>query len=438
MNRPPKRTSRRSAIRARVSITTLLPTSSKPRRDGSPRRWVETFWTFHEEALRDSRRFGDERADLRGPRQAFDVVVPLLRDDLSTLDLRAHGVRHGPPLESPLCAVRFEATATVEESAALAALASCKHAVAGLPHGGASAALAVDPAALSQPERERAARRLARGLRNQEGAHGCTLAPDVDLDEQSALWIAEEVRMRQPPPGAGGRGGLAAVAHQRGGPGEALRIVVEEALRGRGVALKGARVAVHGYGELGRQAAAALAQARARIVSIADGEWNFYHPGGIEPAILPALRAARGPVRVEGMLTLPASTVFVAPCEALVLTRPAPRITPATARRFSAKVVVEADDALLPPAADPLLAKHRVTVVPDVLGALGAPILHHLAWTQRRFDEKWPRREVLDKLGDLLREAYWRAEEASYRTDTTLRRAAHLLAAARLASAPES
>lgn len=411
-----------------MPTTTLFPTSSIGS-DSTPKRWLETARTVHEDALHHSAGAGDKRSGARRPRRAFEVGFPLLRDDLSTLDLSAHIVHYGPPGDSPLCAVRFDAHATVEESAALAALAACKHAVAGIPHGGASGALLVDPGALSQLERESAARRLARALRAEPNLDGTTLAPQAELDEPCALWLAEELRTRQVETTSTARAGLSAVTPQRGGLGEAVRIVVEEALRGRNLVLRGARVSIHGYGELGRQTATALAQARARIVAVTDGPTCFYHPNGIDPAILPALSAARGPVRVEGMLTLPASTVFSAPCEVLVLTRSAPKLTPTTAKRVGAKAIIEADDALLPPAADALLARNRVTVVPDLLGALGAPILHHLAWRQRQRAEKWSKRQVFDELAALLRETYWMVEEASYKSDVGLRRAAHRVAA---------
>lgn len=436
MNPAPKRRRPGKPFRARVPSTTLLPPPQKPGSNPAPRRWIETAWASHEDALRA--RFGgtDKRWDLRKPQRVSEVRFPLLRDDLSSVEITGHYVHHGSARARHLGRVRLDANASVEESTALAAIAAWKHALVRLPYSGGSVALRVDPASLSGPERERALRRLARELRTETWLSSATLAPGADLDDLAALSLVDELQRRQESAPDAGRAsretGLAAVVPPRGiGAEEALRIIVREALQSRATELRGARVAIHGYGEQGRRAAASLSRAGARIVAVTEGGISYYHPNGIDPAILPELNPSRGVLRIEGMLTLPGATLFTVPCDALVLTRPVPRLTPTMARRFATKLVVEADDALLPPEADALLARNRIVVVPDLLGALGPEVLHHFAWRQRMDVEAWTKRETLAQLEDFLQEAYWRSADVAARDGTMLRRAAHQIAAER-------
>jgi glutamate dehydrogenase/leucine dehydrogenase len=86
------------------------------------------------------------------------------------------------------------------------------------------------------------------------------------------------------------------------------------------------------------------------------------------------------------------------PCDILIPAALENQITAANADRISAHVVVEAANGPTTPAADRILTKKGVHVLPDILANAGGVVVSYYEWVQNLENQQWEEHEVLDKL----------------------------------------
>src|SRR5450432_721544 len=185
--------------------------------------------------------------------------------------------------------LRYHADVDAEEMVSLAALMTWKTAVMNLPFGGSKGGVAVDPAQLTAKELERLTRKYVDQLADVLGPSRDVLGPDVNTNPQVMAWVMDQygkhhghapaIVTGKPLELSGSRGREAAT-------GRGLLYVAREVLRDLGLSLPGARVAVHGFGNVGSHAARALAEAGARVVAVCDVSGGARESAGLD---LPAL-----------------------------------------------------------------------------------------------------------------------------------------------------
>ena len=404
---------------------------SPPRPSAPPvRRWIDTGAHAREEAVRYLA-MGEDPPRASAPGQVH-ATFPVILDDLASTPVTARLAHHGARDVQKLGRLRTDGNAAPEEIAHLATLSDARHALLAHLSRGAAAALHYGDA-LSRRERERATRRFIRELAGHPDAARVALFADANVPDADAGWMAEEAHARR---GSDDklsarmrREGLACLPLPRALLSHGIGFLLDEALRKDGHALEGARVAIHGNGALGQAIATSLLERGARVVAITGPQGTSYWPAGLEAALLGSLHATR-PVRGTPGLTLPSSAILSVPCEALVLTAPLPHIGPDLARRIGARLVYEAEDGALSPAADVLLLRYRARTIPDLLGGLPSEALADLQWEQYVHDERWSRGELASRLERKLRDSYARVEALAHELATTPRRAAHIAALA--------
>jgi glutamate dehydrogenase (NAD(P)+) len=158
--------------------------------------------------------------------------------------------------------VRMAADVDVTEVARLARAMTFKSAAAGLPHGGGKAGIIADPH-LPRAEKEPLIRGFARAI---AGLHEYIPGPDMGTDETCMAWVADEIGRAVRVPAV--LGGIPLDTLGATGLGLAA---CADALEDAGVLqVSGARVAVHGFGAVGRHAAAFLVERGAVVVAVAD------------------------------------------------------------------------------------------------------------------------------------------------------------------------
>ncbi|MFF4415182.1 Glu/Leu/Phe/Val dehydrogenase [Streptosporangium sp. NPDC001559] len=296
------------------------------------------------------------RAMLASPRRSLTVSVPVRREDGRMDVVQGFRVQHSTVLGPARGGTRFAPSAGLQEVTALAMVTTWKHALAGVPYGGARGGVRVDPAGLDARELERVTRRYVNEIMTIAGSDGEVPTPDPDADERIAAWMADG---RSAP---GTRTGT--VAGTMAGETAATASGVAAAVLG--VLGEGVRtVAVHGPGETARLAALRLAGEGFRVVA----------PSGGEPLGLGV--------------------------DALVLAAP---VTAELARDVRAPLVVEAADGLLSPEADAVLAEAGTVVVPDVLTGAGGVLATRPDLARRCFDTV---AATAAERGITLRQAAW-------------------------------
>lgn len=335
--------------------------------------------------------------------------------------------------------LRYHADVDAEEMLSLATLMTWKTAVMNLPLGGSAGGVAVDPAQLSAKELERLTRKYVDQLADVLGPTRDVLGPDVNTNPQVMAWAMDQygkhhghtpaVVTGKPLELGGSRGREAAT-------GRGLLYVAREVLRDMGLALQGARVAVHGFGNVGSHAAGALAGAGARVVAVCDVSGGVREPSGLNlPALFEHVRrfgAIRG---FPGGNPCTPAEVLTADCDLLVPASLGGVLTKEVAAEVRARVVLEAANGPTEAEADAVLEQRGVVVVPDILASAGGVTVSYFEWVQNLQHLAWDEERVSAELERAMKDAYERVAQVSRSRQVLLRTAATILALGRVGKA---
>ena len=377
-------------------------------------------------------------------KREFTVNFPVQMDDGSIHVFTGYRIHHNEARGPVKGGLRYSLNVSVDEVRALSMWMTWKCAVAGLPYGGAKGGVIVDPRALSVRELERLTRRFAAEI-------GLLIAPDMDVpapdmgtDAQVMAWIMDTYSMMHghtapavvtgKPVTIGGSSGRFEAT------GRGVLFVTQEACQRRGIELKGAIVAVQGFGNVGSVAAKLLDDAGAKIVAVSDSNGGIYAEGGLgDIDALLALKHERGfvpdahpgrHITNEELLELPVDILVPAALEG--------QIHGGNAARIKAKIVIEGANGPTTPEGDAILARNGVYVVPDILANAGGVIVSYFEWVQDLQSFFWEEQEVNVRLERIIKRAFQEVADIQTRDGGTMRDAAYTLAVSRVVEATQA
>ena len=268
----------------------------------------------------------------------------------------------GPPIGG----VRMTADVTVTEVARLARAMTIKNAAAGLPHGGAKAGIIADPRA-GPVQKEALIRAFAQAIRTTDYIPG----PDMGTDERCMAWIREEIGRAVGLPRV--LGGIP--LDEIGVTGFGLAVAADVAQEFTGITLCGARVAVQGFGAVGRHAARCLVERGARLVAAADSQGAIVDPDGLPVEDLIALKARdRSVIELPEAKRIPPDDIVAVDCDIWIPAARPDVLTAENAPRVRAKLVLQGANIPATAAAERLLHERGVLSVPDVIANAGGVI----------------------------------------------------------------
>ncbi|HJY88736.1 MAG TPA: Glu/Leu/Phe/Val dehydrogenase, partial [Candidatus Acidoferrum sp.] len=243
------------------------------------------------------------RQVLRTPKRILEVSLPTKMDNGQVKVLTGFRVQHNIARGPGKGGVRFHPNVTLDEVKALAAWMTWKTAVVNVPFGGAKGGVICDPKRMSKSELERLTRRFASEILPIIGPDKDIPAPDVYTDAQTMAWIMDTYSMMLghtvpgvvtgKPIAIGGSLGRAEATAQ------GLVYVVEEACKVKKISLRGATVAIQGFGNAGATAARLLADRKAKIIALSDTRGGVTNSRGIDP--IKAIRYKERSGTVVGM-----------------------------------------------------------------------------------------------------------------------------------------
>jgi glutamate dehydrogenase/leucine dehydrogenase len=276
--------------------------------------------------------------------------------------------------------VRMADDVDVTEVARLARAMTFKSAAAGLPHGGAKAGIIADPH-MCPAHKEPLIRGFARAI---AGLREYIPGPDMGTDETCMAWVADEIGRAVGVPAV--LGGIPLDTLGATGLGLAASA---EALADAGVlTVSGARVAVHGFGAVGRHAASFLAERGAVVVAVADSRGAIEHPDGLDLAALVSWKHEHGTVAgyPDGK-PLTSAELLTTDCDILIPAARPDVLTAGNAPDVQARVVLQGANICATPEAEQILHQRGIWVVPDFIANAGGLIAasvetQHGNWTQ--------------------------------------------------------
>lgn len=376
---------------------------------------------------------------LRNPRRTLEVQIPvqMANGKVETfLAYRSQHVAIGGPYKG---GVRIHPSVTKEEVEALAILMTLKNAVLDLPFGGAKGGIIADPVTLNGGEKESLCRGYVRGLRDMLGPDKDIPAPDVNTNERMMGWMLDEYLKTQreidltaftgKSPVIGG------VVGRTGATGLGVFMAMREACKIQRKELAGLRVAIQGFGNVGRHFAMAAAAHGAQVIAVTDVAGGVYAPTGLSVPDLAAHVAQTGSVRdFPGAAAISNAELFALPVDVLVPAALENQIDAAIARTVRAPMVVEAANGPTTPDGHRILVEHGILVVPDILANAGGVTVSYFEWVQgKQGGLKWPVAKVQRQLSQYMSRAFGAVHAVAGEYATDLREAACLLAVQRIA-----
>ncbi len=380
------------------------------------------------------------RQILRTPKRVLEVSIPVRMDNGQTKVFTGYRVQHNVSRGPAKGGLRYHPNVTLDEIKALAAWMTWKTATVNLPYGGAKGGVVCDPKHMSKGELERMTRRYAAEIQPIIGPEIDIPAPDVYTDAQTMAWIMDTYSMTV---GHASPGVVTGKPVSIGGSegrvdatGRGVLCVVEEACKVKKISLRGATVAIQGFGNVGSAVARLFAEKKAKIVAISDSRGGVQNPRGIDP-----LRALRYKERAGTVVGMPGASrisndeLLAMKCDILVPAALENVITLHNADQIKAKIVAEASNGPTTPHADEILARKGVFVVPDILANAGGVTVSYFEWAQDLQGFFWQVQEVNSKLEFVMRRAFNDVHETMRKFRVSPRAAAYILAVGRVAEA---
>ncbi len=263
--------------------------------------------------------------------------------------------------------LRMAPDVTLSECARLARAMTLKNAAAGLPHGGGKSVLVGDPR-MESARKEHLIRAFAHALRNETDY---IFGPDMGTNEACMAWIKDEIgRAVGLPEEAGG-----IPLDDLGATGWGLAACAEVAAPACGISLVGARIAIQGYGAVGRHAANFLARLGTRLVAASDTSGTIVNPAGIDVNGLGTHKLQGGRIAdYAGGEILGPDAVIDVPCDIWIPAARPDVIREDNVARLQAKLVLQGANIPFTAAAEHAAAGLGITVVPDFIANAGGVI----------------------------------------------------------------
>ncbi|HEX2713535.1 MAG TPA: Glu/Leu/Phe/Val dehydrogenase, partial [Candidatus Acidoferrales bacterium] len=212
------------------------------------------------------------RQVLRMPRRVLEVSIPTKMDNGQLKVFNGYRVQHNIARGPAKGGIRYHPNVTLDEVKALAAWMTWKTATVNIPYGGGKGGVICDPKRMSKGELERMTRRYASEILPIIGPEQDVPAPDVYTDAQTMAWIMDTYSMTV---GFSALGVVTGKPISLGGSlgrheatARGCLFVVEEACRVKKISLRGATVAIQGFGNAGATAARLFAEKKAKIIAI--------------------------------------------------------------------------------------------------------------------------------------------------------------------------
>ncbi len=380
------------------------------------------------------------RRVLREPRRELTVHFPVQMDDGSVNVYTGYRVQHNLGRGPAKGGIRYHQNVSLDEVKALAMWMTWKCAVVGIPYGGGKGGVIVDPKQLSMKELEHLSRRFFTEIEVLVGPERDIPAPDVNTTPQIMAWFMDTYSMHVGYTVPGVVTGKPISLGGSEGRNEATArgcvYTIAEAAKHLGMDLKGAKVAVQGFGNAGSIAAQLMCAEGSTVVAVSDSQGGIRNMAGLNIDGVIAWKAEHGTVRgYPGSEDISNAEVLETECDILIPAALENQITVANAARVKAKIVAEAANGPTTPEADEILFNHGVFLIPDILANAGGVTVSYFEWVQDLNRDHWTEVEVNAKLKTIMVKAFGEVLMQATKEGVNMRTGAYLNAVKRVADA---
>ncbi len=378
---------------------------------------------------------------LRTPFREIKVEIPLSKEDGTLQVFSGYRVQHNNVLGPFKGGLRYHPVVNMGEFRALAALMTWKCSLVGIPFGGGKGGIACNPKELSLRELQELTRKYTAKMHHVFGPRLDIPAPDVGTNPRVMAWIYEEyskyngympgVVTGKPVELGGSYGRVEAT-------GKGVALITRYALERLKRNIKGQRIAVQGFGNVGSHTAKFLNEMGAKIVAVSDVSGGILNEQGIDlkKLLLHLQKEGKmagfsngGPITNGELLALN--------CDVLIPAALDGAIHKGNVDKVGASLIVEAANSPLTYEAYMNLVERGVPVVPDILANAGGVTVSYFEWVQNVQGYRWEEERVNSELEKTMMRAAQAVFDTAGREKVDYRTAAYMIAVDRVARAME-
>ena len=380
------------------------------------------------------------RERLKLPQRSLVVTFPFRRDEYDEVEtVVGYRVQHVLTMGPTKGGIRYAPDVNLGEVTALAILMSWKSAIVGLPYGGAKGGVAIDPNPLTRAEKQRVTRRYTAELIPIIGVNKDIPAPDLGTDEQTMAWIMDTysnfVGYATPGIVTGKPASLGGSVTRKESTGRGAVAVGVAAMEKIGKKIQNSKVAIQGFGNVGRYAALAAYEMGAKIIAVSDIDGSIINEKGINIPELFKHTAHNLSVKGFPGADQLEESVLEVDCDILIPAAVGGVITSSNAQKIKAKVLIEGANSPTTVNADKILRDNGVLIVPDILANAGGITASYFEWVQNTQNYLWKEAELYEKLIDVMITAFEEIWNISEKQNCDLRTAALIKGIKRVAAA---
>ena len=347
---------------------------------------------------------------LEMPDRELKVEIPFRKDNGEIDSVVGFRVQHNNTRGPFKGGIRYHHHVDIEEVRSLATLMTWKTALIDIPYGGGKGGIGINPGDYSKTELERISRKFFRAIDPIIGVNIDIPAPDVNTNAQVMSWFMDEYSQTHgytpgivtgKPLELGGSEGREAAT------GRGTAIITREAAEKWNIDLKGAKVVVQGFGNVGSYAAKFLHEYGCKIIGVSDISGGLYEPGGFDVEELFDYNYEHRTIDgYQQGKKITNEELLALECDFLIPAALGSAINEQNVDSLNCKIIIEAANGPVTGEAADKLWKKKIAIIPDILTNAGGVTVSYFEWVQNLQQFKWPESEINEKLEQKMVNAF--------------------------------
>ena len=347
---------------------------------------------------------------LEMPDRELKVEIPFRKDNGEIDSVVGFRVQHNNTRGPFKGGIRYHHHVDIEEVRSLATLMTWKTALIDIPYGGGKGGIGINPGDYSKTELERISRKFFRAIDPIIGVNIDIPAPDVNTNAQVMSWFMDEYSQTHgytpgivtgKPLELGGSEGREAAT------GRGTAIITREAAEKWNIDLKGAKVVVQGFGNVGSYAAKFLHEYGCKIIGVSDISGGLYEPGGFDVDELFDYNYKHRTIDgYQQGKKITNEELLALECDFLIPAALGSAINEQNVDSLNCKIIIEAANGPVTGDAADKLWKKKIAIIPDILTNAGGVTVSYFEWVQNLQQFKWPESEINEKLEQKMVNAF--------------------------------
>ena len=344
------------------------------------------------------------------PDRELKVEIPFRKDNGEIDSVVGYRVQHNNTRGPFKGGIRYHQHVDIEEVRSLATLMTWKTSLVDIPYGGGKGGIEIDPSRYSKTELERISRKFFRAIDPIIGVNIDIPAPDVNTNAQVMSWFMDEYSQTHgytpgivtgKPLELGGSEGREAAT------GRGTAIITREAAEKWNINLKGAKVVIQGFGNVGSYAAKFLHEYGCKIIGVSDISGGLHDPEGFDlDALFDYNYKNRTIDGYQQGKKITNDQLLALECDFLIPAALGSAITDKNVDSLNCKIIIEAANGPVTGEAADKLWEKKVAIIPDILTNAGGVTVSYFEWVQNLQQFKWPEKEINEKLEQKMVNAF--------------------------------